>query len=145
MMNERSQPLVSCVMPTADRRGFVPQAIRYFQQQDYKNKELVIVDDGNESAADLISPDANIRYIRLTGRRSLGAKRNECVEACRGDLIMHWDDDDWMAPRRITYQVEALLREDAEVCGLDRMLFYHVEKDEVWLYHYKSKKSPWLA
>jgi len=57
--------------------------------------------------------DPCIRYIRLSGQRSLGAKRNECVEACRGDLIMHWDDDDWMAPHRISYQVDALLREDA--------------------------------
>lgn len=144
-MSDTSQPLVSCVMPTADRRVFVPQAIRYFQAQDYKNKELVIVDDGNESAADLVPADPTIRYIRLTGRRPLGSKRNECVEACRGDLIMHWDDDDWMAPHRITYQVEALLKENAEVCGLDRMLFYHLEKDEVWLYRYPSQKCSWLA
>src|SRR5262249_6596674 len=100
-----SQPLVSCVMPTADRRLFVPHAIRYFQSQDYGNKELVIVDDGAESIADLVPEDPCIRYVRLTGQRPLGTKRNECVEACRGELIMHWDDDDWMAPHRITYQV----------------------------------------
>src|SRR5215510_7968959 len=144
-MPEFSHPLVSCVMPTADRRVFVPQSIRYFQSQDYSNTELVIVDDGNESVADLVPADPRIRYLRLSGRRSLGAKRNECVEACRGDLIMHWDDDDWMAPYRITYQVEELLREDAEVCGLERMLFYHLDRDEVWLYQYPNHQCPWLA
>ena len=132
-------------MPTADRRRFVPLAIRNFQAQDYPHKELVIVDDGRESVADLVPADPSIRYVRLTGRRSLGAKRNECVEAARGDLIMHWDDDDWMAAHRISYQVEALLQEDAEVCGLERMLFYHVDKDEVWLYQYPDRQSPWLA
>jgi glycosyltransferase involved in cell wall biosynthesis len=132
-------------MPTADRRQFVPQAIRYFQSQDYANRELIIVDDGNESVADLVADDPRVRYVRLTGRRSLGAKRNECVEAARGDLIMHWDDDDWMASHRITYQVEALLAAGAEVCGLERMLFYHVEKDEVWLYQYPDRQCPWLA
>jgi glycosyltransferase involved in cell wall biosynthesis len=144
-MSDLSQPLVSCVMPTADRRRFVPQAIRYFQAQDYPNRELVIVDDGKESVADLIPADPSIRYLRLTGKRSLGAKRNECVEAARGDLIMHWDDDDWMAAHRISYQLEALLREEAEVCGLERMLFYHIDKDEVWLYQYPDRHCPWLA
>jgi hypothetical protein len=31
---------VSCIMPTADRRKFVPAAIRLFLAQDYADKEL---------------------------------------------------------------------------------------------------------
>jgi len=34
-----TQPLISCIMPTADRRGFVPQAIGYFLRQDYENTD----------------------------------------------------------------------------------------------------------
>lgn len=132
-------------MPTADRRSFVPRAIHYFQSQDYENKELVIVDDGKDSVADLVPDDPQIRYVRLSGKRSLGAKRNECVEACRSDLIMHWDDDDWMASHRISYQVEALIHADAEVCGLHRMIFYNLNGDEAWLYQYPDNKCPWLA
>jgi glycosyltransferase involved in cell wall biosynthesis len=77
--------------------------------------------------------------------RTLGDKRNECVEASRGDLIMHWDDDDWMAPHRISYQTQALLHEDAEVCGIQRMLFYDQSTDCVWLYEYPEHQRPWLA
>ena len=33
-------PCVSCIMPTADRREFLSQAIKYFQRQDYPNREL---------------------------------------------------------------------------------------------------------
>jgi glycosyltransferase involved in cell wall biosynthesis len=132
-------------MPTANRRQFVPQAIRYFQKQDYPNKELVIIDDGSDSIADLVPTDPQVRYERLRGQRTLGAKRNECVEAARADLIMHWDDDDWMGSSRIRYQVDALLVADAEVCGLQRMLFYHLTADEVWLYQYPENERPWLA
>jgi len=47
VMAGTAQPLVSCLMPTmARRRLFVPQAIRYFQRQNYPNKELLIVDYG---------------------------------------------------------------------------------------------------
>ena len=69
-MPDSSQPLVSCVMPTADRRLFVPLAIRNFQSQDYTNKELVIVDDGADCVADLVPEDPQIRYVRLSGSRA---------------------------------------------------------------------------
>ncbi len=102
-------PLVSCIMPTSNRRAFVPRAIACFQSQNYLEKELIILDDGNDSVADLVPDDPGIRYVRLPERLPLGAKRNECVRLARGGLVMHWDDDDWHAPRRIRCQVDALL------------------------------------
>ena len=37
---KRARPLVSCIMPTANRHRFVPHAIRLFQSQDYPNREI---------------------------------------------------------------------------------------------------------
>ena len=74
------QPLVSCIMPTANRRAFIPQAIRYFLKQDYPACELIIVDDGADNVADLIPENESIRYIRLPERRSMGAKHNLACE-----------------------------------------------------------------
>jgi GT2 family glycosyltransferase len=42
------EPLVSCIMVTRNRPEFVLQSIRYFERQDYANRELIIVDDGDE-------------------------------------------------------------------------------------------------
>lgn len=134
-------------MPTtARRRVFVPQAIRLFKRQDYANKELVIVDDGLESIEEIVPvDDPHIRYIRLTGERTLGMKRNFCVEAARGNLIMHWDDDDWASTRRISYQTDALLSADAEICGVRQMIFYELATARTWLYEYPEDQRPWLA
>jgi glycosyltransferase involved in cell wall biosynthesis len=140
-----NQPLVSCIMPTADRRRFVPLALQNFLQQDYPNRELVILDDGEDSVADLVPVDSRVHYTRLLQKQTLGAKRNACVKASHGDLIMHWDDDDWAAPHRIRYQVEALLREGAEVCGLRQMLFYDLSTSQPWLYSYPADQRSWLA
>jgi glycosyltransferase involved in cell wall biosynthesis/SAM-dependent methyltransferase len=131
-------------MPTANRRQFVPLAIRCFQVQDYPNRELVILDDGADSVADLIPDDPQFRYVRLTGKRTLGLKRNECVEASRGDLIMHWDDDDWHAPHRIGAQVEALLAANAEVCSVTTLLYCDLATGDPWLYQYRGGRR-WLA
>src|SRR5260370_7641732 len=102
MLSGLRHALVSCLMPNANRRCYVPHSIRYFQSQDYENKELVILDDGDDSIVDVVPPDPQIRYLRLTGHRTLGDKRNECVMASRGELIMHCDDNQFMVPHRIT-------------------------------------------
>jgi len=49
-------PKISCIMPTYNRREFIPQALKYFERQDYPNKELIIVDDGTDTIADPCRP-----------------------------------------------------------------------------------------
>ncbi len=121
-------------MPTYNRRRFVPQAITYFLRQDYPSRELIIVDDGTEPVGDLVPDDASIRYLYREGRLTVGAKRNLACEAAKGEIIVHWDDDDWLADWRLSYQVESLLREEADVCGLDKLLFYSPASDRAWQY-----------
>lgn len=139
------QPLVSCIMPTADRRRWVPQAIDYFLRQDYPNRELIVVDDGADAVGDLIPPDPRIQYVRLEGKRTVGAKRNLACQRAGGEIIVHWDDDDWMAPWRLSYQVAGLLEEGADICGLDRVLYFDPRSEKAWQYVYPSGGRPWVA
>jgi glycosyltransferase involved in cell wall biosynthesis len=132
-------------MPTRNRRRLAAQAIRYFLGQDYGPRELVVVDDGDEPVEDLIPDDDRIRYLRLDRRLTLGAKRNLGCQHGRGELIAHWDDDDWMAPRRLSAQVADLLSTDADVCGLADLLHYHVEAGDAWLYRGPPSQPGWLA
>lgn len=124
-----SLPLVSCIMPTKNRREFVPKAIEYFLRQTYPNKELVIVNDG-EPVHDLIDTDAVehalIHYAAQSYEHfsSLGAKRNNCVQRARGDLIAHWDDDDWYGPTRLADQVSAIQKYGVSVTGVNSPIFY---------------------
>ena len=138
-------PFVSCIMPTRNRRHFVPQAIHYFLRQDYAKKELLIVDDGDDPVADLVPPDPKIRYVRALSELTLGAKRNLACQLAHGDLFAHWDDDDWMAGHRLSYQVTVLEEEQADLCGLKEVVFYRPDKDQAWLYVYPDDDQPWLA
>lgn len=140
-----SQPLISCIMPTYNRRHFVPKAIEYFLRQDYPEKELVILDDGEDSIADLIPADPRIRYFRETQRRTTGAKRNWLCNHVNGEIIAHWDDDDWHAPNRLSCQITKLIETGSEVCGLSQMLFYEPTSGITWLYRYLDRSRPWLA
>src|SRR5271165_4243700 len=40
-------PLISCLCPTKDRRRFLPETVRRFLAQDYRPKELIVVEDGD--------------------------------------------------------------------------------------------------
>jgi len=137
--------VVSCIMPTRDRRRFVGQAVAHFLAQDCPERELIVVDDGDDAIADLLPADERIRSIRLDRRATIGAKRNIACEAASGEVIAHWDDDDWMADWRLTYQVNALAERPADVCGLSRLYFYDSQSRRAWLYAYPSGPSPWVA
>lgn len=122
--------LVSCIMPTKNRRSFIPAAIACFQAQTYDKKELLIVDNG-DSVADLMPNDRRIRYMRLTATQTTGQLRNFCCQQARGEFIAHWDDDDWSHPRRLEEQIVEL--GEKQVTGY-RGIVFHGPGDDVWMY-----------
>jgi len=131
-------------MPTKDRRAFAPQAIGFFLRQDYKHRELVIIDDGSDAIQDIVPVDTRIRYLRLETNHSIGNKRNLACEAAKGEIILHWDDDDWHADWRISYQVNALLDPGADICGLDQVYFYNPDTSQAWKYSYPKSAKSWV-
>jgi len=140
----RAATFVSCLMPTADRIPFVRQTVAQFLRQDYFDCELLVLDDGAQSVEDLIPDDPRVRYVREARKSPIGVKRNRACELARGDVIVHWDDDDWNAPWRVRYQVEQLLARGADICGLDRVLFYDPAEDRGWEYVYANNAAPWV-
>src|ERR1051326_7484665 len=87
--------LVSCIMATGGRPDFFRQALRYFLLQTYRPAELIVVGDGAEPGGAQCGGLEAVRYVRLPGPASTGAKLNTAIEHARGDLLQKWDDDDY--------------------------------------------------
>ena len=139
-------PFASCIMPTHGRRDFVGLALRYFERRQYAAAELIVIDDGPNPVSDLVAGRPGVRYHRLPDQIPLGAKRNLACEMARGTIILHWDDDDWMAPWRIGYQVEGLMHSGADACGLDNLLYFDPAAGDAWQYVYPPQSArPWVA
>src|SRR4051812_39913757 len=83
-------PLVSCIMPTYERRRFVPQALRCFANRAYRNAELIVVDDSERSVRSLCEGVDGVRYLRVRVT-STGVKLNLGIEAARGDIVQKVD------------------------------------------------------
>ena len=137
-------PLVSCVMPTYNRRRFIPHAIRYFQRQEHQNKELIIIDDGTDCIEDLVINQPGIKYIRLDHKITLGEKLNMACSNASGSIIANWDDDDWYAPHRLKYQVHELNKNNTRVCGINNLLYYDFFNNQAYQYKYPSDQRKWL-
>lgn len=143
-MNNTIQPLVSCIMPTFNRRRFIPFAIKYFLRQNYANKELIIIDDGTDPIEDLIPNEESLHYYKLEKKISLGEKLNLACEYAKGEVIAHWDDDDWYDPQRLTYQIDALQNEQIDVCGINQLLYFNISTKHAYQYKYPSNQRKWL-
>ncbi len=75
-----------------------------------------------ESITDLLVE--NERNLHLPGKPSIGAARNAGCEAARGDIIAHFDDDDFSAPERLSEQICRLLAAPGcQVTGYREMRF----------------------
>ena len=113
----------TCLCLTRNRPQWLPKAIRSFQQQTFRRSELVILADGQDVRHLVPERDPRIRLIHLDGRPEIGAKRNYGCERATGELIAHWDDDDYSAPERLANQVERLLETGKAVTGFHSMRF----------------------
>jgi O-antigen biosynthesis protein len=132
-------------MPTANRRRFLPAAIALFTSQTFEDSELIIVDDGSDEVSDLVPNDPRIRYERLPMKHDIGTKRNIACELARGDLICHWDDDDWYASQWLQTLDRAMTESPSDIFGIDSPLFVDCERSEAWQYSNLSMGGRWLC
>lgn len=123
------KPFVSVVCPTADRRKFIPQLLRYYQEQDYPDDriELVIVDSGQERVNDIIDSRLAGKVVRYyeSPAMPIGALRNQLNELAKGDIIVCFDDDDYYPPERVSHAVAELeAYPDKLIAGVSSQVIY---------------------
>ncbi|MBS1145003.1 MAG: hypothetical protein H6R14_2409 [Proteobacteria bacterium] len=136
--------VVSCLMPTFSRQHLLPRAIALFRAQQRTDAELVVVSE-EALPAPLMAANPDIRVIDCRAGLSLGEKRNLACEAARGDILVHWDDDDWQAPDRLARQLAAFARPECQVSGSSQVHFYEPSTARCWEYRYENRDRPWVC
>jgi glycosyltransferase involved in cell wall biosynthesis len=120
--------LASCIMLTYNRRHLLGVALACYLAQDWQEKELVVVDDGEDCVEDLFQNVPGVRYIRTERFKTVGDKLNFACQQARGEVIVTWDDDDWYAPTRLSDQMNRLIESDKSLTGYHTILFYDGER-----------------
>lgn len=126
------EPTVCAVMLTRDRPELAKRAVECFRAQTYPNKRLMIFNTGHNgpliSDAEALDVGSQIHEPCVIGAfESIGELRNEAISATEemgAEIVIHWDDDDWSHPNRITEQAALLQSSGADCVGYREMLFW---------------------
>jgi glycosyltransferase involved in cell wall biosynthesis len=113
-----AEPRVSVVMSVRDDLQRLPVAVASILSQDFRELELIVVDDGSRDGSGelldrLAAEDPRLRVLHRENRGLTQALVEGC-ELARGEFIARQDSDDRSRPGRIAAQVAALDR-DARV------------------------------
>lgn len=110
-MTNEQEPLVSIVMTTYNRSGYIAETIHSIQAQSYTNWELLIEDDGSEdNTAEVVMGinDPRIVYTAHTRTAVTGTLKNRALKKAKGVFIAFMDSDDLWEKHKLERQVAAL-------------------------------------
>jgi glycosyltransferase involved in cell wall biosynthesis len=108
-------PRFSVIVPTRNRFELLIEAIESIQRQEYRDFEIVIVDDFSDSfiSEKIGGIDKTIRVIRQPMQSGPSAARNAGIGAALGDYVAFLDDDDLWMPWTLATYAEAIARNGA--------------------------------
>ena len=150
------------MVPTNGRPEFIEHVLNAIRRQSYPAElinEVVVVDDSPPSlrvpmargtdatnATVVNLPGLKVVFVMPPlhdGQLSVGAKRNLALSYATGEVMCHWDDDDFYGAERLREQVLPLMRGEAEVTVLEHQVTYFMVDDELYLadFHWKAVPS----
>jgi glycosyltransferase involved in cell wall biosynthesis len=103
-----SMPQISVILPVFNGERFLREAIQSVLCQQFRDFELIVVDDGSTDSSPAILQE--FPGIRVIAQKNAGqsAARNRGIAASSGELIALIDQDDRWYPTKLSRQVEAL-------------------------------------
>ena len=106
MAAKSKKPLVSVIIPTYNRGWVLREAIDSVLAQDFRDFELIVVDDGSTDNTGQIldSYHQDLMGIRQPNT-GVSAARNRGIAAAAGQLLAFLDSDDLWLPRKLSSQV----------------------------------------
>jgi glycosyltransferase involved in cell wall biosynthesis len=97
---------ISVIIPTRNRLAFLKEAVASVLAQDYRDREVVVVDDASEDGtwewlSSLQHP--SVRVLRMEQHNERSAARNLGLNHAQGKYVLFLDDDDLLAPGALSY------------------------------------------
>lgn len=94
--------LISVIVPVYNVEAYLPRCVDSILAQNYRNLEVILVDDGTKDASDKIcdayaEKDPRVRVIHKENG-GLSSARNAGIAIARGEYLGFVDSDDWIEP-----------------------------------------------
>ena len=114
---------IDVILPTYNRRVFLPRAIECICQQTFHDWRLLVVNDGGEDVADVVSgfDDDRIVYFNRP-HAGKAAQLNFALAQAQAPYIAYMDDDDDVFPEHLEKLLSAAERVGADFVYSDTYL-----------------------
>lgn len=107
MTNKSNNPEVSVIIPTYNRAWVLKEAIDSVLAQDFKDYELIVVDDGStDNTGQVLDAYGQDLIVMRQSNEGVSAARNRGIAAAAGRLLAFLDSDDLWLPRKLSSQVD---------------------------------------
>jgi glycosyltransferase involved in cell wall biosynthesis len=105
-----SQPLVSVIVPVYNVEKYIKKCVRTIMEQDHKNLEIILVDDGTKDSSgqiidELARQDHRIHVIHKENG-GVSSARNSGLDVATGEYIVFVDGDDYVEKEYVSYLVD---------------------------------------
>lgn len=112
----KKTPLISILVTTFNCQQFIKASLLSLVNQDYPNKEIIVVDDCSSDntckiVQDLATKYSFIKLIQLSENVGTYVAKTVAIQFAAGEYIMCHDSDDWAHPEKLTQQIEPLLKD----------------------------------
>lgn len=120
-------PRVSIIVPVYNAQNAIGRCIESIIEQEYKDFELLLMDDGSKDASPEILDTyaAKNERIRVIHKPNSGVSdtRNHAMQLARGEYLQFLDADDWISANSTKELVRAMEENDVDLVVAD---FYRV-------------------
>ncbi len=120
-------PLVSVVVPTRNRAGFLAEALATIRAQTFTDYEIIVVSNGEDWDMRKRSKSVALLHDALwfsLEQGNVSRARNFGVEQSKGEWIAFLDDDDLWLPAKLERQVDEARRSGVDMIACGFVRFY---------------------
>ena len=115
--------LISVIIPCYNVEAYLPRCIESVLDQDYKNLEIILIDDESPDNCGIICDhyaqnDSRIIVVHQKNRGLSGA-RNAGIELAKGDFLFFLDSDDCIYPNTLSKLYELAKENNAELVSAE--------------------------
>lgn len=132
-----SEPLISVIIPTFDRKLMLKESIDSVLMQTYTNYEIIIIDDNSSDGTEQMIQNEygkykNVIYQKVLNSKDAGYNRNVGYNLSKGAYLVYLDDDDFYLDNSFFEKaIEKHLEYEDLSFVSGNALLYDTEKNEI--------------
>lgn len=127
-------PLISIIVPVYKSEAYLPILVDSIQNQDFKDWELILVDDGSPDDSGILCDKLSEKDSRIVAvHKKNGGISSACnvgLDRTQGTWVLFCDHDDYLTPDSLTILSEAAKEPDVDMIAASYIRYRESELQE---------------